>query len=258
MNESKSKHAIIAVIQARGGSKGVPGKNIRIFHGYPVLAWSIAACKMAKRVGRIILSTDDPEIAEVGRRYGAEVPFIRPSELATDAATDYGVIKHAVDWIELNEQISIDLVVQIRPTTPLRSPKYIDEAIEIMKGNLQLTGLRSVYQMSETAWKTFELDEMGLLESVLRKLPGANSEVANKPRQALPNTYVGQGLVDIIRPEVIKNTTMTYGKRVYGFITPDVGEIDVESDFDFLTYKLLNLGYGKEIFSYLEKNYKAY
>jgi CMP-N,N'-diacetyllegionaminic acid synthase len=248
----------IALIQARGGSKGVPGKNIRIFHGYPILAWSIAACKLAQKVSRVMLSTDDDEIAEVGRRYGAEVPFIRPSELATDSATDYGVIKHAVDWVESNSEIPIDLVIQIRPTTPLRSPHYIDEAIGIMEENLNVTGLRSVYQMPETAWKTFELDEKGMLQSVLTKLPGANSEVANQPRQALPNTYFGQGFVDIVRPEVIKNTTMTYGERVYGFITPDVGEIDVESDFDLLTYKLIHLGYGREVLVYLEENFKAY
>ena len=123
------KAKVVALVQARGGSKGVPGKNIRLLAGYPLIAWSVIACKLAESVDRCIISTDDAEIAEVARHYGAEVPFMRPSEFATDDATDFPLIKHALEWMSENEHHVPEFIVQIRPTTPLREPSVLDEAV---------------------------------------------------------------------------------------------------------------------------------
>ncbi|HEY5903570.1 MAG TPA: acylneuraminate cytidylyltransferase family protein, partial [Anaerolineales bacterium] len=111
---------VLAVIPARGGSKGIPRKNIRLFSGWPLLAWSIAAAQQAETVSRVIVSTDDEEIAAVGREYGAETPFLRPAEFARDDTTDLPVFEHALRWLDEHEGYRPEVVVQLRPTSPIR------------------------------------------------------------------------------------------------------------------------------------------
>src|SRR5512136_2838806 len=111
---------ILALIPARGGSKGIPRKNIRSFSGYPLIAWSIAAALQAETVTRTIVSTDDEEIASVAREWGAETPFLRPAEFAQDQTTDLPVFEHALTWLTENENYHPDAVVQLRPTSPIR------------------------------------------------------------------------------------------------------------------------------------------
>src|SRR3972149_11434895 len=123
---------ILALTPARGGSKGIPRKNIRLFAGYPLIAWSIAAAKLASSVTRVIVSTDDPEIAAVARECGAETPFLRPSELAQDATTDLPVFEHALKWMEEVEGYHPDIIVQLRPTSPIRPRTMVDDAIRIL------------------------------------------------------------------------------------------------------------------------------
>jgi len=114
------KPDVLAVIPARGGSKGIPRKNIRDFAGAPLIAWSIAAALRAETVTRVIVSTDDEEIAGVAREWGAQTPFLRPAELAQDDTTDYPVFRHALDWLAAHEDYHPDVVVQLRPTSPVR------------------------------------------------------------------------------------------------------------------------------------------
>src|SRR5512134_1814031 len=123
---------ILALIPARGGSKGIPRKNIRSFAGYPLIAWSIAAARQSACVTRILLSTDDPEIAAVAREYGAETPFLRPAELAQDNTTDLPVFEHAIQWLAQNEGYQPDIVVQLRPTSPIRPRDCVDNAVKIL------------------------------------------------------------------------------------------------------------------------------
>jgi len=224
------KKFIYALIMARGGSKSIPHKNIVDLHGYPLLAWSIAACKLSKKIDKIILSTNDKKIAKLGKRYGAEVPFLRPEKYATDSSTDFDAINHCYEWFKFNKNINIDYIVQIRPTTPYRDPKLIDKAIKVILMNKSLTGLRSVYEMSETAWKTFHLEKNGTLNPLTNfYFKSNNKELANLPRQKLPKTYFGQGYVDIIDTKNLKNKTL-YGNKCFGFLSPDVGEIDHYDD----------------------------
>src|SRR5919201_6543515 len=109
---------ILALIPARGGSKGIPRKNILNFAGYPLIAWSIAAAKQASCITRVIVSTDDEEIASVARKYGAETPFLRPSEFAQDNTTDLPVFQHALQWLDEHEGYQPEIVIQLRPTSP--------------------------------------------------------------------------------------------------------------------------------------------
>ncbi len=118
---------ILALIPARGGSKGIPRKNIRSFAGYPLIEWSIAAAKQSELVTRIIVSTDDEEIAAVARECGAETPFLRPAEFAQDNTTDLPVFEHALQWLEENENYRPEIVIQLRPTSPIRPRGMVDQ-----------------------------------------------------------------------------------------------------------------------------------
>ena len=123
------KQKIIAIIPARGNSKSIPRKNIREFAGYPLIAYSLTAAHRSHFINRIIVSTDNEEIANVSRGYGAEVPFMRPAELALDDTTDYPVFKHALQWLATNENYHPDFVVHLRATSPLYPKQLIDNAI---------------------------------------------------------------------------------------------------------------------------------
>ena len=121
----------IAVIPARSGSKGIPSKNVKPLASKPLIAYSIAAAKKSKLINRIIVSTDSEKYANLAREYGADVPFLRPAELAGDTSTDYDFIKHLLDWLEINEGGTPDYLIHLRPTTPLRDPEIIDHAIDL-------------------------------------------------------------------------------------------------------------------------------
>lgn len=175
---------------------------------------------------------------------------MRPAEHATDTATDFVVFKHALEWFRANEGHVPEFIVQIRPTTPLRDPAVIDAAVAALIAAPKATGLRSVYEMPESAWKTFELDENGYLVGLISKVGNAGAEASNLPRQAFPPTYFGQGYVDILRSEVVLERGQTYGDRILGFVTQDVGEIDSEEDFDKIEYRVDR--YGSPLLPYLE------
>lgn len=224
---------IYSIIPARGGSKGVPGKNIRPLAGHPLIAWSIQSSRMSKRIHRTIVSTDSPEIAEVAKHYGAEVPFLRPAEISGDRSTDYEFIAHALDWFRKHEGKAPEYWVHVRPTTPLRDPAVMDQAIAAFEASPNSTALRSAHPMSESAYKAFEIRE-GLLASV-----GSGSfelDAANEARQKFPPTYQANGYVDVLRTSFIDEHKRIHGNRVLGFVTEPVTEVDTQEDFDYLEF----------------------
>ena len=153
-----SEHCrILALVPARGGSKGLPHKNILPLGGHPLIAWSIAAGLQTETVSRVVCSTDDPEIAAVAARYGAEVPFLRPGELALDETLDLPVFQHALEWFEREEGWRADLVVQLRPTSPLRFPGQVDEAVRLLLSTPEATGVRSVIPAPANPFKMWLL-----------------------------------------------------------------------------------------------------
>ncbi len=245
------KSNVVAVIQARGGSKGVPKKNIKLLGGFPLIAYSVVACQLATKIERTIVSTDSKEIAEVAGQFLAEVPFLRPVEFAGDGSMDIEVFQHAVKWFKENESYVPEYLVQIRPTAPLREPKIINKAVEKIKLHSEATGLRSVHEVQESPCKMFGMED-GFLVGLCPNDP--RPEYYNLPRQAFPPVYFGNGYVDIIKSETIIKYNSCYGRRMLGFVTPDTGELDREEDFNKIEYNLLNNKY--EIYEYLCSNYK--
>jgi len=135
---------VLALIPARGGSKGIPRKNIKDLGGHPLIAYSIAAGLSSKLVTRTIVTTDDEEIAQKAKEYGAEVPFLRPEEYAQDDTRDLPVFQHVLSWLKEHEDYQPEVVVQLRPTSPFRSPTLVDETIKILLNNPQVNSVRGV------------------------------------------------------------------------------------------------------------------
>jgi len=194
---------ILAIIPARGGSKGIPRKNIRDFAGYPLIAYSISAGLKSELVTRVIVSTDDDEIAEVARKYGAETPFMRPSLFAEDNTTDLPVFEHALNWLAENEDYHPDIVVQLRPTSPIRPPSCVDSAIRILLANPDADSVRGVVPVGQNPHKMWRLPdgENAPMQNLL-DVAGI-AEPYNAPRQSLPPIYWQTGHVDAIRPHTI-------------------------------------------------------
>ena len=218
---------IAALIPARGGSKGVPRKNIRIVGRAPLLAYSIVACKMSNNIGEVYVSTDDPEIAEVARKYGAIVPFIRPEKYATDSSGDQEVIKHFFD------NIDVDCVAYMRPTTPMRDPKKIDEYVDYFYSNKdKMSGLRSVQELAEPPYKMIKIEE-GYCTGFFEDFEGIK-DYTNLPRQTFPKAYLPNGYIDIAKRETVANSSSAFGMKIMPVITPHIVEIDTEEDVDML------------------------
>jgi|SRR3989344_549699 len=228
---SKNKN-IIALIPARGGSKSIPKKNIIDVGGFPLIAYSIAAAKLSKHISRVIVSTDSEEIAQIAKKYGAEVPFLRPAEYAQDASLDIEFFQHALDWLEQNEEYVPDLVVHLRPTTPLRDLTVVDQAIEEILSDEKATALRSAHESEYTAYKLFRKEGNYIHFFGQEDFP-QYEEYYNKGRQFLPKTYNANGYVDVIRPKVLRETGMLHGFFIRAFITERVADIDSLRDLDF-------------------------
>jgi len=202
---------VLAIVQARGGSKGVPRKNLRLVGGHPLVAYSIASGLAAETVTRLLVSTDDEEIAEVSRRYGAEVPFMRPAELATDDAPDFPLFEHALQWLDAHEGYRPQVVVQLRPTTPFRPRGLIDKAVRLLLDDPEADCVRGVTRPSQNPYKMWRMGEDGYLVPLLEsEFP----EPYNMPRQQLPPTYWQTGHIDAIRYETIINKRSLTGRRV--------------------------------------------
>ena len=135
---------IAAIIPARGGSKSIPRKNIISFLGKPLIYWSIVVAIKSKLIDRVIVSTDDKEIAEIAKKFGAEIPFMRPKHLGGDLVLDYPVIRHCLDYLSESEGYQPDIVVQLRPTSPLRPDGLVDEGISKLISNPAADSLRVV------------------------------------------------------------------------------------------------------------------
>ena len=225
---------IVALIPARAGSKGVPNKNLRTLAGKSLLAWSIQACLKVPIIDRVVVSTDSLEYKKHAEEEGAQVPFMRPAEISGDRSTDYEFIRHALDEFEL-EGKKPRYIVHIRPTTPLRDPLIIQQAIQLLTGSLNYTALRSVHEMPETAYKCFEMVQKGILKRI--GADGTELDAANNARQEFPKTFHANGYVDVLSTKFIETNKQIHGGKVLGFVTPLTWEIDTEDDFDFLEWK---------------------
>jgi YrbI family 3-deoxy-D-manno-octulosonate 8-phosphate phosphatase len=220
---------ILALIPARGGSKGVPRKNIKPLGGHPLISYSIAAGLNSSLVNRVIVSTDDTEIADSARFYGADVPFLRPTEIAQDDTQDLPVFQHALDWLNENEGFQPDLVVQLRPTSPFRSLTMVDEAINLLQNNPKATSVRGVVPSKQNPYKMWSIGDDGIMQPLL----GSDfSEPFNMPRQELPPTYWQTGHIDVIRRDTILGGSMS-GDKVLPYLIDPVFSIDLDNQLDW-------------------------
>jgi N-acylneuraminate cytidylyltransferase len=222
---------VLALIGARSGSS-LKDKNIRMLAGHPLLAYSIRAAQKANNIDRLIVSTDSADYREIALRYGAEVPYLQPERTATVTSTDYDFIEYALRWLEKIDSRVPDLIVHLRPTTPLRNPRVIEQAISEFQSDHSATALRSVQRMPESAYKCFELEG-----GYLRGFGNVDAEAANQPRQVFPSTYCGNGYVDVLRVSFIQAHRKLHGSLVRAFVTLPVTEVDTEENFDYLEFQ---------------------
>lgn len=222
------KYRYIAVIPARSGSKGLKNKNIKIMQGKPLIYWSIKAGMSSNLIERVIVSTDSNLYANIAKKYGAEVPFLRPKKISKDNSTDYEFFTHVIKKLKLTEDC---LLINLRPTTPYREQKVLTRAISIFNKNLNyFSSLRSIHKMSESSFKTFTLNE-NRISSINKKY---SLESANKPRQSFSDTYQANGYIDILKVSHIMKNKNLYGNNCYGFLTKTSYEIDNLEDFKLI------------------------
>lgn len=229
---------ILALIPARGGSKGIPRKNIRNFAGYPLLAWSIAAAKQSKSVTRIIVSTDDEEIAAIAREWGAETPFLRPASLAHDQTTDLPVFEHALKWMQEMEGYRPEIMVQLRPTSPIRPKSMVDDAIRILLDHKDADCVRGVVPAAQNPFKMWRFNGEEKPLNPLLEVEGI-TEPYNAPRQILPPVYWQTGHIDAMRTATITHKKSLTGDIIYPLLIDPKYAVDIDTLADWAKYEAL-------------------
>jgi N-acylneuraminate cytidylyltransferase len=221
---------VLALIPARGGSKSIPRKNILEFAGHPLIAFSIAAGLASEKVQRVIVSTDDEQIAAIARDYGAEVPFLRPDEISQDDTPDLPVFQHALEWLEVEESYHPEIVVQLRPTSPLRKKIHIDQAVWRLIAHPEADSIRSVCIPFQNPFKMWRVSENGFMDPLMTT---DLLEAYNLPRQALPEVYWQTGYVDAVwRDTILEKKSMT-GDNIMPLIIGADEWIDIDSPDDW-------------------------
>jgi len=228
---SHNSASVLAIITARGGSKGLPGKNIRLLAGKPLIAWTVEAALGAHSIERVIVSTDAPEIAEAARAAGAEVPFLRPAELATDDATSVDVLVHALEACPGHENF-----VLLQPTSPLRTAADLDQAFARMQA-VGAEGCVAVCEATEPPWLMYGTSGLGWLEPVLPPLRGGMR------RQDLPPVHLLNGAFYFMRRDVFLRDRKLLTPRCIGYAMPKARSIDIDTlaDFSRAEYALATL-----------------
>jgi CMP-N,N'-diacetyllegionaminic acid synthase len=247
---SYKNKTILAIIPARGGSKGIPGKNIKPLAGKPLIAWTIEATKGSRYIDRTIISTDDEDIARVSSEYGAEVPFMRPKEISGDLATDIEFILHALDFFEKSEGFLPDIVLRLPPTSPLRTSMHIDMGIETLVDTVDADASRPIVEAPKHPYKfwTIDTESPEFLQPFLGKEITGFDEPHNLPRQLFPKVYMHTGAMDVVWVKTIREQHSTSGKRLAHFPMDAESSCNIDHPIDFdiaeiLIQKRLKKGY---------------
>jgi YrbI family 3-deoxy-D-manno-octulosonate 8-phosphate phosphatase len=222
----------LAIIPARGGSKGIPRKNIRPFAGHPLIAYSIAAALQAQTMMRVLVSTDDEEIAAVARQYGAEIPFLRPADLAGDRTLDLPVFQHALRWLDDNEGYRPEGVVHLRPTTPLRPPGLVDRAVKVLQEHPEADSVRSLAPAHQNPYKMWLMEAENAPIQPLLSVPGID-EPYNAPRQSLPQAYAHTGLIDVVRTRTLLEMNSMSGRTTLPVLVDPIYSADLDTQDDW-------------------------
>lgn len=223
---------ILGIITARGGSKGIPGKNIKPLAGKPLIAYTIEAAKKSGALDRLILTTDDEKIADVAKNYGCEVPFMRPAELARDDTPTMPVIQHALGWLKENEKYEPEAIMILQPTSPLRQHFHVKEAVELFLKS----GADSVLGVSEmpvhfSPHRAMAADENGRL----KLLDGSPVRKRIIPRQAVSKTYWNNTSIYLLKTRFIfdESEPNFFGDHVEPYIMEEKFSVDVDEPADW-------------------------
>lgn len=235
---SYAPNEVVALIPARGGSKGIPRKNIKLFAGAPLIAWSIAAAKECPSVSRIIVSTDDLEIAEVAQSWGAEVPFLRPAELAQDDTPDLPVFLHLLDYLAKTTGHLPEAMLQLRPTSPIRPQGLVEQALALLKSDPSADSVRGVVPSGQNPYKMWHIDPNDGFMHPLLKLDGVK-EPYNAPRQSLPSSYWQTGHIDAIRTRCIVEKSSLTGDYILPLHIDPRYTVDIDTPTDWPKYEAL-------------------
>jgi CMP-N,N'-diacetyllegionaminic acid synthase len=221
----------IGIITARGGSKGIPRKNVLPVAGKPLIAWTVEAALASGRLGRVILSTDDEEIAEAGRLFGAEVPFMRPAALARDDTSSFAVMEHALDWLEQDSGLP-DYILLLQPTSPLRTAADINNAITLATER-HSDAVVSVSECSPHPLLARTIRKDGTLEELLK------AEHCYQRRQDLPPAYVINGAIYLNQPGSLRATRSFIPRGAHAYVMPPERSIDVDTPWELSLADLL-------------------
>lgn len=228
---------VLAVVGARSGSKSIPNKNIKPLLGKPLLAWIIESAKSSKYVSRVVLSTDSSEYAEVGKKYGAEAPFLRPKELAGDSIPDFDYLYHAATWLRDNENWQADIILRLPPTTPLCKSESIDACIELLLNNPEADSSRTITPASKHPYKLWRTNGKYLEPFLSEEFTGLK-DAHNMPRQSFPQAF---SHVDVIalRWDILVNKKAMAGDKILYHQIPKTEAVDIDTEIDFLVAETL-------------------
>lgn len=222
------KNKIIAIVPARGSSKGIPRKNIKLLAGKPLIVWTIEQAKRSRYIDRIIVSTDSEEIAETSEKSGAEVPFLRPEELARDNSPTIDAIMHAVNWFEERDQY-FDMVVLLEPTSPLRKKNDIDDAIELFIANIdKADALVSVGEVHLENPYIMKRVEDGYVK------PFIEIDENFYQRQQLPKVYFPYGVVYLSKTDALKKYKTFYQEKTIPYLIERWQNYEIDDIYDFI------------------------
>lgn len=220
------QYRVTALIPARGGSKRLPRKNIKLLVDKPLIAWSIETAKASKYIDRVVVSTDDEEIKRISEQYGAEVPFLRPEYLSNDQASSFDVVKHAIDFLTLSR--SNELIVLLQPTSPLRLASEIDTALEFFVQK-NAKGVVSISETEHSPMWSNTMPEDGCMSDFIRP------EVQGKRSQDLPTFFRLNGSIYIYETlSLLEQSKIFFNENVYGFQTSLETAVDIDTGLDFL------------------------
>lgn len=236
---SEGVRRVLAIVPARGGSRAIPGKNIRLLAGKPMIAYTLEAARGCPELDRVIVSTDSEEIAGVARAWHTDVPFMRPDDLAGDMVTDLPVFLHALGWLEEQQGYVPDIVVHLRPTAPLRRAEHISAGLQVLRES-GADSVRSVCPAGQHPHKMWQLSGRRLRPYI--DGDQAIPEAYNWPRQRLPAAYVQNGSVDVAwRRTLVEQGSMT-GREIAALVMDPLESVNVDSEIDLLVAELLLSG----------------
>ena len=229
---NNDKPGFLCIITARGGSKSIPKKNIALVGGKPLIAWTIQTALRSSALSRVIVSTDDKEIAEVARKWGAETPFLRPAELAQDNSPHIPVVVQAIQWLESHESAKPDFILLLQPTLPLRTTEDIDNAIQLMFEK-DADCIVSICEASSHPYLTKRITPDGRLQDFVKTPEGYLS------RQTLRSAYSLNGAIYLARRDVFINKQTFYTDNTYAYIMPPERSLDIDTPWDLYLADLI-------------------